>query len=414
MKSFVPFAMAVAAIAVAVPPGAAQVNDPGRLYGRVVTMDGEEFEGFIRWSGNEGHWTDHIDATKRLPRRFRREAERLSGDRGDRRRGIRVLGVRVGWDSDVRWASSASSVIRFGHIQRMDVLDDSHALFILKSGEEQELSGSSDLGRRLKLVVQDANGSEAEVEWDDLDFVEFLPAPRSTESPFGARLYGVLTTRGGEEYEGWITWDRDEIFAVDELDGREGRRRHSVPFGEIALIERGSSSRAYVTLRDGRELELRGSNDVNRENRGIFISDLGIGRVEVKWNEFREVRFTDPPDNLSYESLDGGHRLRGTVYAEDGESYTGAIRWDNDEQWSWEALDGESRDVELDVEFGLIRSISRVSARSARVTLLDGREFVMRGSNDVNDENKGIFIELDDGGTVMLDWDEFERVEFQH
>ena len=44
----------------------------------------------------------------------------------------------------------------------------------------------------------------------------------------------------------------------------------------------------------------------------------------------------------------------------------------------------------------------------------DGREFVMRDSNDVNDENKGIFIELDDGEMVMLEWDEFERVEFQH
>ena len=413
MRSIVRFAIVVAALAVVAPLGA-QVNDPGRLYGRVMTMDGEEFEGFIRWGGNEGHWTDHIDATKHLPRRFRREAERLSGDRSDRRRGIRVLGVRVGWDNDRRWTSSASSVIRFGHIRRMEILDDNYALFVLKSGEEQELSGSSDLGRSLKLVVQEANGGEVELEWDELDFVEFLPAPRSTESPFGARLYGVLTARGGEEYEGWITWDRDEIFAVDELDGRDGRRRRSVPFGEIASIERGSSSRAQVTLRDGRELELSGTNDVNRENRGIFIGDPGIGRVEVKWNEFREVRFTDPPDNMTYESLDGGHRLRGTVIAEDGASYTGAIRWDNDEQWSWEALDGESRDVQLDVEFGLIRSISYVSVRSARVTLLDGREFVMRGSNDVNDENKGIFIELDDVEMVMLDWDEFERVEFQH
>ena len=54
MKSFVPFAMVVAALAVAAPPSAAQVNDPGRLYGRVVTMDGEEFEGFIRWGGKDG------------------------------------------------------------------------------------------------------------------------------------------------------------------------------------------------------------------------------------------------------------------------------------------------------------------------------------------------------------------------
>ena len=66
------------------------------------------------------------------------------------------------------------------------------------------------------------------------------------------------------------------------------------------------------------------------------------------------------------------------------------------------------------MEFGLIASIERASDSSARVTLLDGRQLVLRGSNDVNDQNKGIFVRLDDGKTVMLDWDEFDRVEFRN
>ena len=128
-------ALAATATVVLAQPAASQVDDPGRLYGRVITMDGSEFEGFIRWDGNEGHWTDHIDAAKRLPRRFMREAERLSGERYERERAIRVLGVRVGWETDSRWSSSATSVIRFGHISRIEVLDDSHGLLTLKSGE---------------------------------------------------------------------------------------------------------------------------------------------------------------------------------------------------------------------------------------------------------------------------------------
>jgi hypothetical protein len=55
-----------------------------------------------------------------------------------------------------------------------------------------------------------------------------------------------------------------------------------------------------------------------------------------------------------------------------------------------------------------------VSRSSVRVTLLDGREFVMRGSNDVNDENKGIFVKQADGETVLVDWEEFDRVEFRN
>ena len=38
----------------------------------------------------------------------------------------------------------------------------------------------------------------------------------------------------------------------------------------------------------------------------------------------------------------------------------------------------------------------------------------MRGSNDVNDDNKGIFVRLEDGETVMLQWGEFQRVEFRN
>ncbi len=413
MRSIVRFAIAVSLTAAVAPAAWAQANDQGRLYGRVVAMDGSEFQGFIRWDNNEGHWTDLLDAGKRLSRRFMREAERLSGEKYERQRAVRVLGIRVAWETESRWNSSAQSALRFGHIRQVHVLDNSHALLVLKSGEEQEFSSSSsDLGRGLEVVVQEGNGSATELQWNDIDYVEFMPAPRR-ESPFGKRLYGTLSTRSGTEFSGWITWDRDEIFGPDELNGVGGRQSRTITFDNIAAIQRVSSSRALATTVDGRQVELSGNRDVNRQNRGIFISDPGLGRVEVKWAEFRSVRFHEPP-SMSYDEFDGGRRLTGTVFAEDGSSFSGAIRWDNDEQWTWEMLNGDSRDMEFHVEFGLIASIERASDSSARVTLLDGRQLVLRGSNDVNDRNKGIFVRLDDGKTVMLDWDEFDRVEFRN
>jgi hypothetical protein len=415
MRSIVRLAIAACLTAAVVPAAFAQANDQGRLYGRVVAMDGSEYQGFLRWDNNEGHWTDQLDATKRLPRRFMREAERLSGEKYEQQRAVRVLGIRVGWDTESRWTSSAASSIRYGHIRQIQVLDDTHGLLVLKSGEEQELSrSSSDLGRGLEVIVQDGEGDTVELRWNDIDYIDFMPAP-PRESPFGKRLYGTLTTRGGggNEFTGWITWDRDEIFGPDELNGVDGRRSRFITFDNIAVIERVSSSRALATTVDGRQVEMSGNNDVNSENRGIFVSDPGLGRLEVKWGEFRSVRFHEPP-SMSYDEFDGGRRLRGTVFAEDGDSFTGTIRWDNDEQWTWETLNGDSRNLEFHVEFGLIASIERASDSSARVTLLDGRQFVLRGSNDVNDQNRGIFVRLDDGKTVMLDWDEFDRVEFRN
>jgi hypothetical protein len=262
--------------------------------------------------------------------------------------------------------------------------------------------------------VEDANRSEADLDWEDIDYIEFLPAPRRSSSPFGERLYGTLTTRAGDTFSGWITWDRDELYAEDELDGDEDGRRRSVAFGTIASVEAVNSNRALVKLRDGREMELSGTNDVNSENRGIFISDPGLGRVEAKWGQLAELRFHEPPSNLEYEEFDGGRRLRGTVVADDGRRFTGTIRWDNDEEWTWEMLNGNYREMEVQVEFGMIASIERVSSQSAQVTLLDGRQYVLRGSNDVNSENKGIFIHGDDGKAAMVRWGEFRRIEFHN
>jgi hypothetical protein len=38
--------------------------------------------------------------------------------------------------------------------------------------------------------------------------------------------------------------------------------------------------------------------------------------------------------------------------------------------------------------------------------------FELRGSNDVDEDNKGVFVETDEGDLEELDWDDFEKVEF--
>jgi hypothetical protein len=391
---------------------AAQEYDPGRLYGRVTTMDGGVYEGFIRWDKNEGHWTDVVDASKRLPSRFFREAAALSGRTYRESDEVRILGFRVSSSSD-NWPSSATSTIRLGHVAKLHVLDDEFALVTLRSGEEHELKRSStDLGSGNRgIFVQPALGASTELKWNDIDFVEFIPAPESA-SPYGVRLYGTLTTKAGTDFTGWITWDMDEIFGGDVLDGQDGSRDLDVAMGDVAKIERESSSRARVVFKTGDEVVLRGTNDVNSGNRGIAVGDPGLGQVRLDWSDFGSVTFSDPPEAMAYKAFQNQWRLQGTVHSSDGETLTGVIRWDNDEEWSWEMLDGDSGGIEFDVEFAMIASIQRASARSALVTLADGREFEMRNSNDVNEDNKGIFVRTAEGDLAMVRWDDFERVDF--
>jgi len=398
-----------------------------RLYGRVLTVTGREYEGFIRWDQNEGSWADILDASKhvrssRVISVFGGEPEqddtREPGTRSIQFEGgrISISGIRIALDElNFGISTSALAGLRFGHIRSIEVLDDNSALFLLKSGAEVELGAdATDLGSNLRaVVVQDASGGEIQFQWGDLDVVEFMAAPRGRR-PSGERLFGTITTRTGLEFTGYVAWDVDEIYTTDQLDGEEDGRERKFPFGSITAIERYTSDGAYVRFVGGEEIILKGSNDVDESNRGISISDVGLGQVLVSWTDFESVRFHAADGDAGYDDFDGGHPIRGTVTTTSNERFTGEIRWDADEEFSWEMLNGEHRDLAFQIEFGLIASITKGSFDGVIVELLDGRSFDLTGSNDVDEGNKGIFVTDADGDQHAVDWKDFASARFSN
>jgi hypothetical protein len=397
----------------------ALAGDSGRLYGKIETVDGDVFEGLIRWDKNEGSWVDILNGEKEIPRKYQRKVKESQRRKyRDRQPTVKIFGLEIGGEGaySENWFGSASSGIRFGHIKSIESTDDDGALIVTKSGLEVELSGgSTDIGSDIReIVIEDRNEDEIELVWDDIRTVEFMPCPASDrESTFGDRLYGTLTTRRGEKYTGFVSWDVDELFTGDVLDGEDRDRSRKVKFGKISAIERYSSSGATVTLVGGEHVLLRETNDVDDSNRGISIADPGFGQVTVEWDEFDKLEFSKAPSSVNYSEFDGGKPLHGTVYTADGSSYTGTIRWDNDEEYTWELLDGDYRDVQFDIEFGKIRQIEQLSSSTA-VTFKDGRTVRLSGSNDVDDENRGIFITTTGGDEVEVDWEDFEKVVFDN
>jgi len=395
----------------------AGADDSGRIYGKITTVEGDVFKGLIRWDKNEGSWIDVLDGSKDLPKKNLRKARQSARHKyRDRETTIKIFGIPLGKvsSSGLSWSSTAQSGVRFGHIKTLEAIADDCALLTLKSGEEIELSElGNDIGSNVReIIIEDEREGEIELVWDDIETIEFMQAPSGVKSNFGERLYGTLTTRRGDEYTGFVCWDVDELFDKDILDGNEKRRQRKVKFGKISSIEHYSSSGATITLINGNQMLLRGTNDVDDSNRGIIVSDTRFGQVIVKWDEFDRLDFKQAPRQVRYEDFDGGRPLEGVVYTEDGESYAGTIRWDNDEEYTWEILDGEYHDVEFDIEFGLIKTIEKKTSRSSIVTVLDGRSFRLRGSNDVDEGNKGIFVTLSDGDEVEIDWEDFDHVEF--
>ncbi len=412
MRRYIFMVAALAAVPALV--AAQDGSDPSRLFGRIVTQDGSVYEGFIRWDGNEAGWFDILHGDKDIPDRNRRDAERLGWEPERRERRIEIFGIGITWDEEgSEIGSSAQSGIRFGHVSSLENMGGDRARLVLKSGEEMEFDGGGDVGDDVDaILVEDPRGGQVELDWDDVDVIDFIGGP-TVPSRWGDRLYGTLETREGERFTGYIVWDMDELFTSDVLDGEERGRDHEIPFARIRSIQRYSSSAARVTVDEGEEMVLRGSNDVDDDNRDILVTDPDFGEVRVEWDELERVDFAPAPRSVEFGAFDGGHRLRGTVYARGGESHTGAIRWDNDEEFTWEILDGEIRDgVSLDIELGAVQSIERTGYDQARVTLRDGRTFDLGGSNDVDEGNKGVYVERSDGTLVLIPWDRFERVEF--
>ena len=253
---------------------------------------------------------------------------------------------------------------------------------------------STDLGRRIReLVVDVPGGREVDLEWEDLDRVVFSAAPSGARASSG-RLYGTVEDSEGRLFTGYVSYDLDEILEADLLDGRDTETGDDldIRFSEITSIARLGRG-AQVVLVDGTVLDLRGSNDVDRRNRGIQISDPNLGMVEVEWRDFEILRFHEAEGVVGYDAFDGGHVLRGTVVTESGEQIEGEIRWDADEAGSWEFLNGRNEDgVVFTIEFGFLSRIERREAWGSLVTLLDGRSFELEDSNDVDWDNKGILI----------------------
>lgn len=389
------------------------LGESGQLYGKIYTKDKEAFEGFIRWDKNEGSWHDILDGTKELDRE---RGKRYYRDRDRRSKSVSIFGLTIYDENEGHFfmTDEAESGMMMGHIKTLIPDGDNEVILVLKSGEEVFLTGgSTDIGDDAReILINDINEGELELYWSDIDKVEFMQAPGGREG-FGKRLYGTVMTRRGDEYTGFVSWDVDEIFNGDILDGRESSRKRKIEFGKIEKIERRSSSSAIVTLAGGTEMRLSESNDIDSGNRGVCIYDKNLGRIIVDWDEFDAIVFSAPPAEPGYGDFDGGKLLHGTVTTEGGDTYTGRIKWDDDEEYTWELLDGKYNDVDFDIEFGKIASIERKTRGSSVVTLKDGREFRLRDSNDVDDENKGIFIfEDNDKDGVMVDWYDFEKIVF--
>ncbi len=258
-------------------------------------------------------------------------------------------------------------------------------------------------------------------------------------------IYGKITLRNDDTYQGVIRWGKEEAFWDDmfnaskadaledeltdqELDYledemRDKRRRRNrgwfwnrggswatshqfkCRFGDLKQLQIVRGGHVRLTLKNGDEFEVAdGSNDVGAT---LTVMDPELGEVELKWRRIDRVEFMQTPKEVRDKF---GSPLFGKVETRRG-TFEGFVQWDHEECLSSDILNGRHEDGKMAIEFGKIKSIEKHHSGSL-VTLKSGREFYLRDSNDVDDDNRGVVIRDANLGKVLVEWREFERVSF--
>lgn len=414
MHNFLKSYVLVLAIQFTLLPQQAQAQDEGFIYGKVTTEDGDEFIGAIRWGKEEVYWTDMFNASKMendnvdyLSREERDELRYRGGSRGD-------------WDNIIsKWGSSSwqnsgrsflhQFSVQFGEIQSIRTYRDDEAEVTLRDGTRVDVDGSgyNDIGTKIRVI--DSEIGDIELRWSRIESVEFTPTPKNLDEKFGEPLYGTVDSEIGE-FTGYIQWDHDERVSEDLLDGDTYDGDVSIEFGKIKSITN-DGSRSDVVLQSGRELTLRGSNDVNYENRGIIVTVEGVGRVDIPWKEFNKVTFSAAKNSgKSYDDFKNPSPLAAKVVTKNG-TLDGRIVYDLDEELDIEVLHGKDDRSEYVIPFRNIKTIRPRGYQRSEVELRNGTKLVLEESQDVSEDNTGLLV-YEGKNPMYVPWEDVEEIIF--
>jgi hypothetical protein len=388
----------------------AEAAHPSFLYGRITTVDGVTYEGRLRWGdGEEAFWGDYFNGAKK---ENRWAAHVPPGRLPKERHPIEIFGLEI-----ARRERPIDLVrlfmARFGDIARIQA-SGRDVLVTLKSGTVFDLDRFSASDFDDGVRVWDNARGVADLDSLRIRAIELLPTPRPGAVP--DRLHGTVRTRQGDDFTGFVQWDREECLGSDELAGHTAGGERSIRFDTIRSIARRSSDSSLVTLLDGREIELSGARAVGEGNRGVYVDDPRYGRVLVSWNAFERVEFRPGGSGPAYGDFPTGGPLTGSVTTRDGRRVAGRLVYDLDESEVTETLDAPSEGVDYTIPFGLIASIALPGpeargAQRARLTLHSGKELQLECAGDLGQGNAGMLIFVDDRQPPeYVPWNDVEQV----
>lgn len=380
------------------------------IYGRIVTTDGDVYEGRLRWGGDEeAYWDEHFNGA----REENPWTEHVSPELLKLSRPVEIFGFQIGTRQQAL-NLNRPFMARFGDIARIDTKRSTFTV-TLKSGTVHTLNrfAADDLADGIR--VWDATRGVLDMDEWAIRSIEFLPTPTLGDTP--DRLHGTVHTSGGS-FTGFIQWNREEGVATDELNGRAAAGDLALPFHSIDSISRDAMGGSVVSLLDGRQVTLSGTAETGEGNRGAYVNDARFGRVLVSWTALERANFSPGGSGPSFEEFPPGVALSGTVTTCGGRRLTGRLVYDLDESETTETLDASREGVDYSIPFGLLSAIQPDNCGNsngpALVHFRDGHELSLERQGDLGDNHAGMLIfENGSDAPVYVSWREVDRVDLE-
>ncbi len=262
-------------------------------------------------------------------------------------------------------------------------------------------------------------------------------------------IYGTVTHSNGESVTGSIRWGDQETFLSDIFNGEKlntvgiehlsedeketlvdqqpGPKAQiggleitfksffgkeikmpffNVRFGAIKTIDI-KNNIFTITLHDGSTFQ---SNDEHNDTSDeIYVLSTDGKTSEFDIEDLSSIVFSAAP----VDAKTFGDGIYGVVSSELG-TFKGRIMWDHDERTLDEELDGNDASQEYEIKFAQIKSIEKVdSGKAAKVQLKDGNTLTLTGTNDVNNGNRGVWLDHPELGRIDIDWKKFNKLDIK-
>ncbi len=102
-----------------------------------------------------------------------------------------------------------------------------------------------------------------------------------------------------------------------------------------------------------------------------------------------------------------------SIFPLDGGVFEGEIVYDLDESEGYEMLNGNLDDMEFNIPFNMIKSITPKGRHSSIVELKNGEKLRLEDSHDVSGDHDGIIIFMGKKDNEYVAWEEVEKVTFK-